>query len=88
MLNSLLAITLQFEWLLVLYNLRYQCQVFKEIIFVSIKTVDFKNANHAIVSVLNQIVERRSICVRDHSSHRVLSENCVLEFRNLIQLLL
>jgi len=51
----------------------------QEIILISILGEYFKNADHFIIFVLDQLVEERNCRVVDHAQHRILPQNFVLE---------
>lgn len=53
-------------------------KVLQKVFFVAILSEDFKDADHLIVSVLNQWVEERDGRVLDHSKHCILPKNLVL----------
>ena len=67
-------------WLLfslIFYYLCKQAQVFKEVIFVLVLRVDFKNAYDSVISLVDKIVQLGTILKSNHTVHDVFFKNFV-----------
>ena len=72
---------------LVLYHLGQQAKVLKEVIFVLVLRVDLQDANDAVVALVNQVVQLRSILESDHAVDDILLEDFVRVAADLLQAL-
>lgn len=62
-----LALILCILIVLVLNHLSEQAKILKEVIFVLVLGVDFQDANDAVVALVNQVVQLRSILKSNHA---------------------
>ena len=59
-------------------------QVMEEIVFVPVLSEHLEDAYHLVVSVVDQLVEKRHRRVMDHAQHRVLPQDLVLELHDSV----
>lgn len=64
-----------------------ETQVLQEIVFVSVLSEDFEDADHLVVPVGHQLVEEWHCRVLYHSKHRVFTQDLVLKLHDTIDIL-
>jgi len=65
-------------------DLDKQTKVFKEVTLKSVLSEDFKDANHAVVSIVHHVVEAGGITRRDHTCHSILPQDLMLILNNFL----
>jgi len=61
-------------------------KIFKEVVFITILSKNFKYAYHLVVSIIDKLVEEWDGLEMDHTKHTILSKNLMLELHDAINI--
>ena len=62
-------------------------KILKEIIFVTIKSKHFKDADHFVVTILNQAMKEWDGRILDHTEHCVFPQNFMLVLHDALNII-